>query len=47
MYIDPGAGSIVLQLIAAAVLAFGVTVARARESVRAFLRATLSRLRRR
>jgi hypothetical protein len=46
MYIDPGAGSVVLQLIAAAVLAFGVTLARARESVRAFFRSAFSRFRR-
>jgi hypothetical protein len=46
MYIDPNAGSIVLQLVAGAVLAFGVTVARARESVRSFFRAALSKFRR-
>jgi hypothetical protein len=47
MYIDPSAGSIVLQLLAGAVLALGVTLARARESVRTFFRSTLSRIRRR
>jgi uncharacterized membrane protein len=46
MYIDPSAGSIVLQLIAGAVLAFTVSIGRARESVRAFFRSTFSRFRR-
>jgi len=46
MYIDPSAGSIVLQLIAGAVLAFGVTVGRTRESVREFFRSALSKFRR-
>jgi hypothetical protein len=46
MYIDPSAGSIVLQLVAGAVLALGVTLARARESVRGFFRATFNKFRR-
>lgn len=38
MYIDPGAGSVALQLIAAGVLSFMVMVGRVREAVKSFFR---------
>jgi hypothetical protein len=43
MYIDPGAGSIVLQALAASVLAFVAGVRGTRESVRRALRRLLGR----
>jgi len=43
MYIDPGAGSIALQLIAAAVLSVTVMFGRAREAVKSFFKSLLPR----
>jgi hypothetical protein len=43
MYIDPGAGSVALQLIAAGVLSFMVMVGRVREAVKSFFRSLVLR----
>jgi hypothetical protein len=47
MYIDPGAGSLILQALAAAVLSVGLAFRRTRETVSHAFHALLCRLRRR
>lgn len=43
MYIDPAAGSLILQVLAAGVLAITATVKTARESLKRFVRGLLPR----
>ena len=43
MYIDPAAGSLILQVLAAGVIAAAASVRSARESVRRFFRGLLGR----
>jgi hypothetical protein len=43
MYIDPSAGSLAFQLVAAAVLSVTVTVGRVREAAKTFLKSLLPR----
>jgi hypothetical protein len=47
MYIDPGAGSLVLQVLAAGLLAMGIAFKRGREMVTGFLASIFRRVRRR
>ncbi len=46
MYIDPAAGSLILQLLAAGLIAAGASIRRVRESVQSFFRSVFSRGRR-
>jgi hypothetical protein len=43
MYIDPSAGSLALQLLAAGVLSFMVMVGRVREAVKSFFKSLIPR----
>ncbi len=43
MYIDPSAGSLILQVLAAGILAAGATIKRVRESVTGFIKVLLRR----